>query len=111
LKHGGAWNKCPLLERRNTAYKPPDAYTATILISMGHRNWSGLEKMIVDAKESSSNKFWNAASTVENEPRCEASTSYSLSLVKPTVLLGAQLDLPLGLYFAHRDHIPRDPID
>lgn len=36
FKHGGAWNKCPLLERKNRAYRMPEIYTARILINMGH---------------------------------------------------------------------------
>jgi hypothetical protein len=44
-------------------------------MSEGHLNWSGREKMMVDAKDRSSKAFCQAASTVENAPRLSASTS------------------------------------
>jgi hypothetical protein len=38
-------------------------------MTMGHWNWSGREKMMVETYESSSKTFWNVASTVEKVPR------------------------------------------
>ena len=78
--HSGGWNKCPLRRRTKYAYKPPAIYTAAVLIATGHWNCDGFEKMIVDAYDSSSNRFWKAASVVEKCPRCESSTSYFKSV-------------------------------
>jgi hypothetical protein len=49
--------------------------TAPTDMSEGHLNCSGLEKMIVDAKDRSSKVFCQAASAEENAPRLSASTS------------------------------------
>ncbi len=71
----GAWNRWPRLFLTNEVYSPPAMYTATTLMITGHWNWSGREKTTVVVYDNTSNRFWNAASTVEKAPRWPTSTS------------------------------------
>lgn len=67
-------SRCPLLRLTKPAYTPPAQATAATLMAAGYRKCFGSAKIIVEANESISKKFWTAASVDEKLPRSAAPT-------------------------------------